>query len=106
MAIGALDPRDLNACDKVLSTSTVLLNHTLDEVLANCRQARRLALIGPGAGCLPGVLFEAGVTTLGGTWITDPSGFKQAMQQGLPWSRFARKFALNATAWQSAGLQG
>jgi hypothetical protein len=92
-----LDPKDLGDCDKVLSTSTVLLNHTLDTVLANCRHARRFALIGPGAGCLPDVLFEAGVTTLGGTWITDPSGFKQALQQGLPWSRFARKFVLHAT---------
>ncbi|MBT9596544.1 MAG: hypothetical protein IV094_11210 [Vitreoscilla sp.] len=105
VAIGALDPRDLNACDKVLSTSTVLLNHTLDEVLANCRKARCLALIGPGAGCLPDVLFEAGVTTLGRTWITDTSGFKEAMHLGLPWSRFARKFALNATDWPGASMR-
>ncbi len=101
-----LDPRDLNACDKVLSTSTVLLNHTLDVVLANCRKPRRLALIGPGAGCLPDVLFEAGVTTLGGTWITDTSGFKQALSQDRPWSRFARKFALNSADWRSASLRG
>jgi len=79
-----LNPHDLQDCDKVLSTSTVLLNHTLDAVLANCRRARRIALIGPGAGCLPEVLFEAGVTTVGGTWITDPAGFKQALHQGLP----------------------
>lgn len=100
-----LDPQDLKACDKVLSTSTVLLNHTLDGVLANCRKARCLALIGPGAGCLPDVLFEAGVTTLGGTWITDTSGFKEAMHLGLPWSRFARKFALNATDWPGASMR-
>ena len=97
-----LDPKDLNACDKVLCTSTVLLNHTLDAVLANCRKARHMALIGPGAGCLPGELFKAGVTTLGGTWIIDASGFKQALNQGQPWSRFARKFAWNAADWQRA----
>jgi hypothetical protein len=97
-----LDPKDLDGCDKVLSTSTVLLNHTLDMVLANCRKARHIALIGPGAGCLPEVLFKAGVTTLGGTWITDASGFKQALNQGQPWSSFARKFAWNATDWRSA----
>jgi uncharacterized protein (DUF4213/DUF364 family) len=97
-----LDPTDLDGCDKVLSTSTVLLNHTLDMVLANCRKARHIALIGPGAGCLPEVLFKAGVTTLGGTWITDASGFKQALNQGQPWSSFARKFAWNATDWRSA----
>lgn len=97
-----LDPKDLHDCDKVLSTSTVLLNHTLDVVLAHCRSARRIALIGPGAGCLPDVLFEAGVTTLGGTWIIDPSGFKQALRQGQPWSRFARKFVLDVADWQGA----
>jgi hypothetical protein len=101
-----LNPRDLRDCDKVLSTSTVLLNHTLDTVMAHCRRARRIAVIGPGAGCLPDVLFKAGVTTLGGTWITDPAGFKQALQQGLPWSRFARKFALKAADWQPLPVRG
>jgi hypothetical protein len=100
-----LDPTALNDCDKLLSTSTVLLNHTLDVVLANCRRARRIALIGPGAGCLPEVLFQAGVTTLGGTWITDAPGFKQALQLGQPWSRCARKFALNAADWQGASVR-
>jgi len=94
-----LDPRALNDCDKVLSTSTVLLNHTLDTVLANCRRARRIALIGPGAGCLPGALFGAGVTTLGGTWITDAPGFLQALRDGAPWSGCARKFTLHAADW-------
>jgi hypothetical protein len=97
-----LDPKALHACDKVLSTSTVLLNHTLDMVLANCHQARHIALIGPSAGCLPEVLFQAGVTTLGGTWITDASGFKRALNQGQPWGSFARKFAWNAADWRSA----
>lgn len=99
-----LDPQDLNDCDKLLSTSTVLLNHTLDVVLANCRNARRIALIGPGAGCLPDALFEVGVTTLGGTWITDPSGFTQALRRGQPWSRFARKSVLNAADWQGVSM--
>jgi len=101
-----LNPRDLHDCETVLSTSTVLLNHTLDAVLANSRRARRVALIGPGAGCLPDVLFEAGITAMGGTWITDPTGFKYALQQGLPWGRFARKFALNAADWQPLPFRG
>ena len=94
-----LNPTALQTCDKVLCTSTVLLNHTLDAVLANCRRASRIALIGPGAGCLPGTLFERGITTLGGSWITDAAGFKQALRQGAPWSAFARKFVLQAADW-------
>ena len=90
-----LDPAALQACNKVLMTSTVLLNGTLDTVLDHCRQASRLAMIGPGAGCLPEPLFDRGVTTLGGSWIVDRSGFVQALRRGDAWGRFARK-----VAWQ------
>ena len=89
-----LDARELEGCDKVLMTSTVLLNDTLDEVLAHCRFARALAMIGPGASCLPDPLFRRGVTLLGGTWITDAEGFKRALAGGAPWSAHARKFGL------------
>jgi uncharacterized protein (DUF4213/DUF364 family) len=87
-----LDPTALQTCDKVLMTSTVLLNDTLDAVLANCHNARAVAMIGPGAGCLPEPLFERGVTTLGGTWIEDRAGFIDALHSGAPWGCFARKF--------------
>jgi uncharacterized protein len=90
-----LDARELQGCDKVLSTSTVLLNDTLDEVLAHCEQARDFAMIGPGASCLPDPLFRRGVTLLGGTWITDVQGFKRALVAGAPWSEHARKSAIS-----------
>ncbi|MDO8418834.1 MAG: DUF364 domain-containing protein [Rubrivivax sp.] len=90
-----LDPADLASCTQVLSTSTVLLNHTLDDILAACRSARRIALVGPGAGCLPDGLFARGVTLLGGTWIVDAPAFKQALANGTPWGAATRKFALS-----------
>ena len=91
----SLDPAALGDCNKVLMTSTVLLNDTLDSVLHHCRQARRVAMIGPGAGCLPEPLFDRGVGTVGGTWIVDRTGFVQALRLGDAWGRFARK-----VAWQ------
>lgn len=99
-----LDPRALADCDKVLMTSTVLLNHTLPGLLVHCRRARRIALIGPGAGCLPGVLFDQGIHTLGGSWIVDGAQFAQALRSGQPWSQHARKFMLRAEDWQRTGL--
>jgi len=90
----SLDPRELATCDKVLSTSTVLLNDTLDAVLSHCAGARAFAMIGPGASCLPDPLFRRGVTLLGGTWITEPEAFTRALTSGQPWGRHARKFAL------------
>ena len=94
-----LDPQDLAGCTQVLSTSTVLLNHTLERVRAACRAARRFVLVGPGAGCLPDPLFAAGVTALGGTWIRDRDAFVQAIATGAPWSGAAFKFLLRAEDW-------
>jgi hypothetical protein len=85
------DPAALRGCTKLLSTSTVLLNDTLDDVLAAAADARAFVMIGPGAGCLPDALFARGVTAIGGTWIEDGAGFRAALASGEPWGRFARK---------------
>ena len=89
-----LDTGELAGCDKVLSTTTLLLNDTFDAVLDAARGARRFALIGPGGGCLPDALFARGVTLLGGTAITDSQAFVSAMVAGRPWGAFARKVAI------------
>ncbi len=89
-----LDPAELASCTQVLATSTVLLNDSLDGLLAACRSARRFALIGPSAGCLPDGLFARGVTLLGGTWVVDGPALVQALAAGRPWGGAARKFAL------------
>ena len=94
-----LDAPALEDCNKVLSTSTILLNHTVDDMLAHCRKAQRIVLIGPSAGCLPDPLFARGVTVVGGSWITDRAGFIDALRRGESWSGFAYKFALAAADW-------
>lgn len=94
-----LDAAALEDCNKVLSTSTILLNHTVDDMLAHCRNARRIVLIGPSAGCLPEPLFARRVTVVGGSWITDRAGFIDALRRGESWSGFAYKFALGAADW-------
>lgn len=98
-----LDPAGLAGCNKILCTSTVLLNDTLDRVLAHGRQAGRVALVGPGAGCLPDPLFARGVTLLGGSWIVDAAAFKAALAAGEPWGRHAFKFAIRREAY--AGIE-
>lgn len=94
-----LDAGELARCNKILSTSTVLLNDTLDALLERCRHAQRVALIGPGAGCLPDPLFTRGVTSLGGSWVVDAQAFKAALRSGQPWGRFTRKFSLGREAY-------
>ncbi|MBT0960657.1 Rossmann-like domain-containing protein [Denitromonas iodatirespirans] len=89
----------LRDCDKVLSTSTILLNDTLERMLSLCGRARRIALIGPSAGCLPDALFSRGVSSLGGSWVTDRDGFVDALTRGDGWSRYARKCAIAPADW-------
>lgn len=89
-----LDRNELATCNKVIATSTMLLNGSLDAMLAACTQARSFSVIGPGAGCLPDPLFARGVTLMGGTWITDRDAFCSALEAGAPWTATARKFAL------------
>ncbi len=99
-----LDPAALRHCSKVLCTSTALLNHTLPEVLSHCTQARQVALIGPGAGCLPDVLFAHGITTLAGSWIVDGPAFAQALRSGASWGQHAYKFTLNRADWPATTI--
>lgn len=89
-----LEADELRGCNKVLSTSTVLLNDTLDRMLEICGKAGYFAMLGPGAGCLPDPLFARGVTLLGGTRIVDHDRFCGALTSGEPWGGFACKFAI------------
>lgn len=91
-----LDDRELEACRKVLATGTLLLNDTLDRMLARCAHATHFAMIGPSVGCPPDPLFARGVTLLGGSWVTDPASFVRALAAGTPTGAFTRKFSLRA----------
>ena len=89
-----LDASELAQCEKVVSTSTLLLNDTLDNMLEHCRTARWFAMVGPSAGCLPDALFARGITLVGGNWIVDGAGFVDALKRGESTSPFSVKSAL------------
>lgn len=89
-----LDPEALAGCTQVLSTSTILLNHSFDRVRAACPAARRFVLVGPGAGCLPDPLFAAGVTAMAGSWIADAPALVHAIGSGASWGASVQKFRL------------
>ncbi len=94
-----LDPGELRACDKVLSTSTILLNDTADRMIACCSGARTLAVVGPGAGILPDPLFTRGVTLVGGTRVVDPAAFREALLTGQRWGASARKYVIDRSEY-------
>ena len=89
-----LDPAGLATCDKVLSTCSVMLNDTLSDVLAVCRNARHIAIVGPTAGCVPDPLFDRGVDSIGGRRVVDAEGFLDAFRHGRKWGAFAGKYVI------------
>jgi uncharacterized protein (DUF4213/DUF364 family) len=89
-----LDPGALATCEQVVSTCSVLLNDTLDGVLAACRQARHVALVGPTAGCLPDPLFARCVHAVGGRRVTHRQDFLAAFQAGAKWGACAKKYVI------------
>lgn len=94
-----LDRSLLAPCNTVVGTSTMLLNDTLDDMLAAAPRATRFAVIGPSAGLWPDPLFARGVTLLGGTRIADTQAFAEAMAVGESWSAATRKFAIARAGW-------
>lgn len=89
-----LDADELRNCNKVVSTGTLVLNDTLDSMLARCERARSIALVGPTMGCLPDALFARGVTLLGGSWVTDGPAFVDALRTGIQRSGLGQKVAI------------
>lgn len=98
-----LDAGELAGCSKVVSTSTLLLNDTVDRMLEYCRNARWFAMVGPNAGCLPDALFARGVTLLGGTWINDRDGYTAALRSAASLGDFSSKFALTPDNYPGFG---
>lgn len=94
-----LDRSALAGCNTVVGTSTMLLNDSLDAMLAAAPNATRFAVIGPSAGLWPDALFDRGVTLLGGTQVVDGQAFAEAMAAGESWSAASRKFAVERRGW-------
>lgn len=93
------DRAALATCNLVVGTSTMLLNDTLDVMLAAAPKARRFAVIGPSAGLWPDELFARGVTLMGGTQVVDGDALRHAMRSGQSWSKATRKFAVDCQSW-------
>jgi uncharacterized protein (DUF4213/DUF364 family) len=89
-----LDPTRLAACNKIVSTSTILLNGTLESVLALAAHAENFVIVGPSAGCVPDPLFTRGVSTVGGAEVIDPETFMHACKALEPWGDSTRKYCI------------
>lgn len=89
-----LDAQRLAGCNKVVSTSSVLLNDTFEQVASHWRHAKTVAIVGPSAGCPPDALFAGGVSAVGSAWIVDAQAFLARVDAGEKWGAASRKVTL------------
>ena len=90
-----LDTRRLAQCNKVLCTSTTVLNNSLDEILGHCQHAEQITIIGPTAGFLPDPLFKRGVHTLGGTTVQDATTLLRRCRNDERWGNSSKKYCIH-----------
>lgn len=88
------DASALSHCDKVLITGTSVINQTLDGLLSHCTNASHIALVGPSVGLLPELLFEQGVTSIGGRAVVDGPRFLARWQAGEKWGDSVVRYSL------------
>ena len=86
-----LDVSKLNTCNKVLCTSTTILNNSLDEILSHCAADALVSVIGPTAGYFPDPLFSRGVDVVGGRVVTDGALFIKLLREQKRWGAATRK---------------
>ena len=100
-----LDPTALRDCNKVLCTSTTLLNNTIDEILGCCSKGAHISIVGPTAGFFPDPLFRRGVEVVGGTFVHDGALFYRLIRQGERWGPATRKFCFRKDRYQGAPVR-
>lgn len=86
-----LDASELQGCNKVLCTSTTILNNSLDDILVHCRPDATVSIIGPTAGYFPDPLFARGVDVVGGRVVKDGHRFIDLLEQRKRWGDATRK---------------
>lgn len=85
------DTTELRACNKILSTSTTVLNHSLDEILEQKSPDALVSIVGPTAGYFPDPLFACGVDVVGGRVVENGELFLQLLAGKKRWSDATRK---------------
>jgi uncharacterized protein (DUF4213/DUF364 family) len=86
-----LDPSKLSTCNKILCTSTTILNNSLDEILAHCSPDAFVSIIGPTAGYFPDPLFTRGVDVVGGRVVKNGELFLQLLAERKRWGEATQR---------------
>lgn len=94
-----LDANRLKACNKILITSTTVLNESIDDVLRYCDSAEKVSLIGPTAGFLPDPLFSRGIDIIGGSQVVNTNLFFTRIREGIRWGDSVEKYCIQSEVY-------
>jgi hypothetical protein len=75
-------PVHLPKCDVVILTATSLINHTFDEVVESCKNAREVCMVGPSTPLCGEIFKPLNITLLAGSVVTNPGLILQIVSQG------------------------
>jgi uncharacterized protein (DUF4213/DUF364 family) len=75
-------PSALKKSDVVIITGTVIVNHTIDNILSFITNGQRTAIIGPTASMIPDAFFKRGVHVMAGVRIKEPDLMIKILKQG------------------------
>ena len=95
------DVKKLAGCNKVICTSTTVLNNTLDEILENCSTDTFVSVVGPSAGYFPDPLFALGVDVVGGRVVENSEEFLRRLEQGKRWGDTTLKTCFQKETYKS-----
>ena len=96
-----MDASKLRTCNKILCTSTTILNNSLDEILAHCSPGAFVSIIGPTAGFFPDPLFARGVDVVGGRIVKNGELFLQLIAEKKRWGDAARRICFQKETYAS-----
>lgn len=96
-----LDITKLKNCNKVLCTSTTILNNSLDEILRHCLPDAFVSVIGPSAGYFPDPLFARGVDVVGGRMVKDGELFIKLLTERKRWGEATQKICFRKDTYTS-----
>ena len=96
-----LDPTKLRSCNKILCTSTTILNNSLDEILAHCSPNAFVSIIGPTAGYFPDPLFARGIDVVGGRIVKNGPHFLQLLAERKRWGEATQRICFQKKSYAS-----
>jgi uncharacterized protein (DUF4213/DUF364 family) len=94
-----MDATKLGTCNKILCTSTTILNNSLDEILSHCSPDAFVSVIGPTAGYFPDPLFVRGVDVVGGRIVENGELFLQLLAERKRWGAATQRTCFQKQAY-------